>query len=351
MAFDPYLGYPTGVHMFETFDDSDISITRWLTPAIVGDTGITETGGYLDIANDGAGVAGISQLQSIHKYPRFLRASVDVRLTDGYAVADGEHAEASLCFYKDANNWIRVGPYRDTSEAINSAVYLRVCIAGTTDVTDLGAVVCDSQERVITVVLLGSEILIYIDAVYTTSFEFPSLLGYYLIIEGGTSDNTDVIHAVFDDLEVYNSFDPIILITGQRVQLIGDSPAIRDLAYEPGSGSIALSNTDDHTLEYLASSWGDVFRLALSIDISSWTTNAAVGSELHVDIYRKFAGSYSTVPFEHIVHAQADTVVEIIDIPEFLCYSDVKVVIHVDDTPTSTITLNYIENVTTEYWA
>lgn len=268
MPYDPYLGYPSMIEMIETFDDSSISTTRWDTTE-VGSTVITESGGYLNITNLGAGVLGTSYVQSKNKYPRHLRVSVDMDLSVGYAAADGDHFESSLVFYKDADNWIRVGAYRDTSESINFAVYLRVCDEGSISVTDLGGVPCDASERVLTVVVLGDgAIMFYIDAIYVTSIDFPKFHGFYLRLEAGTTANADKGTVVFDDLEVHNYFDPIFINIARRIQQISDCVWIDDTEYIPGSGDITISDTTPQILEFTKNAYGTVFYLSLSFNIT-----------------------------------------------------------------------------------
>ncbi len=304
MSLDPWNARPTHAEIFDGFDDSTIDDKIWADPTIVGGTSIAETGGEIKIAN-AAGAAGISELVTEkNEYGRFLRISTDIKVVDGHQAADGEHCEASLVIYKDANNWIKFGPYRDTSEGINNAAYLRAKYAGTEEVIGIDITAIGTSYKTFTVMLTERDILIYLDGIYRTSFSFPEMVGYYCKIEGGTNNAGDTLDIRANDFEVQNHVDPIFLKLGEMLRTLIDNPvgptaaeiadavwdelhadhlvtgsfgkfldkAISEITgggvYTSVSGNVTISTTTASEIELLEADYGSAFQVLMSFGVS-----------------------------------------------------------------------------------
>jgi hypothetical protein len=313
-GLDPWAGQPSFVQIWDSFDDSILSTLKWGTKVEVGSTTISESGGNLVITNTGVGTKGISYLPSrLTEFGRFQRISADITLTVGSVVGDGEHAEASLVLYKDSNNWIRIGPYRDTSEAINTCIYLRTKIAGVVGNQVLSASPADTNEYVYTIALTAYDIFIYLSGVELTGFEWNTLIGYQVWLEAGTTADADKITATFDDFEVYHDYDTAMITVGKLVRATYDKVGtietdvsdlhtdIADVHTDVGgvssdlaaakvviddtyalvlaggvgsgtftavSGTLSLPNTTAVELEFDAATYGTVFRPVVAFGIT-----------------------------------------------------------------------------------
>ncbi len=272
LVSDPYNGAPDHIEVFDGFDDSVISTLLWAPKVEVGNTAITETGGVLKFANPGTGTLGRSFLKSLRAFPRHIRISVDIQLVDGSEAADGDHAESYLELYLDANNYIRYGQYRDTSDVVNSVAYLRVMSAGVLDEIAVNVAACDAVNHTYTLVLLENTIMVYFDSILYTSFEWSSLLNYYITLGSATQNNTDKIDARFDCLEVQQGFDFAIMNIGINTHYILDvlnsSPIITDHDYTMLDDHVDLADASALGLEFLTANFGRVFRLSAVFNIT-----------------------------------------------------------------------------------
>ena len=222
MVLDPWMRNPTLLEILDTFDDSQISTYKWTTPVIVGGTSITEAGGVLNIKNVG-GAAGLSYLPSRYaEYGKHSRISVDLALVIGSVLGDGNHAEASLVLYKNANNWIRYGPYRDFGSSINNRAYLRIMQGGVLTTTAVDISICDTDIRTFTISQTGLDVVFYLNGIRATSFEWPEFIGFQAFLEAGTTGAGQHIEVHFDDFEVQDSYDPIFVTLGGLIRYIYD---------------------------------------------------------------------------------------------------------------------------------
>ena len=208
MRVDPYSGVPSHTSMVDGFDDADIDSAVWGTKVENGGSGVDETGGFLTITN-AAGAAGISYLPSAHEYGNYSICNVGITVVDGEAAGDGERCEASLVWYKDADNYIKWGVYRDTGGAVNSSGYLRYNIGGAGEVaTDITSAVIDNDEHTFKLIKHESQIEIYYDGEYQTGFAFTDLINYNVRLEAGTENAGDTIDIDFDNFKMLNAVDP-----------------------------------------------------------------------------------------------------------------------------------------------
>lgn len=270
MVMDAYVGGPQFIEDVDFFDDGAISASVWGAKYET-HTLIAETAGYLKFSNDGVGSAGISYLPSLRDYPRYVRISVDINVVDGYEAVDGEHCEGSIVLYKDADNWLKLGPYRDTSEAVNDLAYLRVNQAGVPDSVSIIGTLLASGWHTFTYVLLEHMIMVYVDDIYYTSFEWTELVGYQIRLEAGTAENADVCDVRFDYFEVQSSFDFATMQIGLNLDYIkaalDSSPMITDRSYTNLNSSFSLATTATQEVEFLTNDYGRIFKLDAAFNI------------------------------------------------------------------------------------
>jgi hypothetical protein len=304
MSLDPWNAIPTHTEIYDGFDDSILSEDTWQDIIPTGDNVTTEAGGVFRVYNTG-GFAGISELVSkVNEYGRFLRISADIKIVDGHQAADGEHCEASIVLYKDANNWIKFGPYRDTSEGKNHAAYLRVKYAGVEDNIGIDISAIGTDYKTFTLMLTEKDVIVYLDGIYRTSFAFPELIGYYCELSAGSNNNTDVLDIHFNDFEVQNHVDPIFIKIGEMLRSLIDTPsgptaaeiadavwdelhadhlvtgsfgkfldkAISEITgggvYTGISGNVTISTTTAQEIELLESSYGSAFQVLMTFGVS-----------------------------------------------------------------------------------
>ncbi|MCK9597520.1 MAG: hypothetical protein M0R06_00690 [Sphaerochaeta sp.] len=363
VIMDPYAGSPTHVSEVDRFDDSDIDTGMW-SKNEVNRTHINETGGVLQFENSGVGGAGISYVQTTFPWGNYATIEVQIQVVDGETGGDGEHCEASLVLYKDADNYVKWGIYRDTSEAVNSSGYLRYNIGGAGEsAVDLTSAVVDNAQHAFKIAKFENQIEVYYDGTYKTGFSFQDLANYYTRLEGGTGDNTDVMDVSFDDMKMYNLVDPFGTdLTGVTATLAtiqgyvddlesrlttvraGYIDALANYNVSTGSGTLQLTNTDAGYIEFTTASYGTVFELTLIADLDAtngFDTNAAASTILEITIYKEYAGVYGALP-QDIWAVQKDvTLTRNVDIDHVRCGEDTKIGFQLDKVPSGTVNIPY----------
>jgi len=208
MRLPPYAGTPSHVSVADRFDDASLDTAVWGTKVEVGGTGISEVAGELKIAN-AAGALGLSYLPSAFKWGNYAIIEVELQTVDGEAGGDGERCEASVHLFKDDDNYIKWGVYRDTSEAVNTGGYLRYNIAGAGEVAvDVTVAVVDNNQHTFKLILYESAVELWYDNTYQTAFAFPGMINYEIRLEAGTQDAGDTIDIRFDTFKALNMVDP-----------------------------------------------------------------------------------------------------------------------------------------------
>lgn len=255
-------GIPGQIQELDGFDTDTVDTNRWQTPVAVGSTTVTQAAGYLTFTNTGAGTAGISRLETIRELGKMWRISTDLRIVSNV----GEHAEATLTIYEDANNYMKLGPYKDTSEGINSNAYLRYKVAGSAEqLVDLtpGIVVDNVNDHTYTFVVIVDTVIIYYDGNFMTAIPFTGLYRYIVRIEAGTQLNADTISAVANDYEMLNSVDTLLITIGKLIRSIYDQICTTaNLA-----GNITLTNTTEQFLTFPTATYGNKFHINLFADL------------------------------------------------------------------------------------
>ena len=168
LPIDPGTGIPTSVCDFDGFDVDVVDTNRWNAATIVGSTVIAQSGGELVFSNAGAGTKGISFLETLRKFGKNWRKSVDLKLV----TTTGTSGEISLVLYKDANNYIKMGPYK--SATVNCNAYLRYKINGAAEQAVLltSNVINSTEFSTYTFGIIADTILVYYQGALVTSLPF-----------------------------------------------------------------------------------------------------------------------------------------------------------------------------------
>lgn len=231
MRVDPYSGVPNFTSLVDRFDDANVDTNVWGTAVTPGGTAISEVGGELRFLC-AAGAAGLSYLPSKYRFGNYSIVEVQIKVVDGEIGGDGERCEVSAHLYKDDDNYIKWGVYRDTSEAVNSGGYLRYNIAGAGEgAVDVTAVAIDNNYHTFKLILYESAVEVWYDNDYQTSFAFPDLINYEVRLEAGTQNAGDTIDIRFDTFKMLNLADPfgtdLTGVTGDLATLLTRLSAVR----------------------------------------------------------------------------------------------------------------------------
>lgn len=219
LPVDPNIAIPTRIPDLDGFSIAFIDASRWNDPVLDGSTTVGMAGNdCLNIINTGTGMAGISYLSTNFTLGKIWRISADMRITS----LTGSHGELSLVLWKDADNYVKWGPYK-TDGGTNTNAYIRAVING---VSQLSLSLCSddidtANDHTYTLVVLNNSVIIYYDGVYIAPFRFPELIDYEIRIEGGTWSDTDVIDARCNDIEIINDFDILQMTIGLMCEEIG----------------------------------------------------------------------------------------------------------------------------------
>jgi hypothetical protein len=279
---------PEGIYMLDPFTDAAIDTRVWDTAHVVGSTAVNAPGaaGKLEMINTGAGTFGVSYLQTILLFGKHNRISVDIELSVGSAGADGNHAEAALELWSDADNFIQAGPYRDTAAAKND----QLMVSGKTEgvsfgPTALNSVVSDAVRHSITFAVVEGRVLLFFDGIKSWSKKMPKLFNYECRLVAGTTANADKVTAWFYDFEVANQFDSLPLTLGTNIQTAINYIAITNarltaaragyidlladyLPRAPASSSLSINDAVAHAIEFTTAAFGSLFDLSMALDIS-----------------------------------------------------------------------------------
>lgn len=258
---DPGTGIPTLIQDFDGFDVDTVDTSRWNAPVEVGSTLITQATGNLIFTNAGTGTKGISYLESKQKFGKNWRKSVDLKLQ----TTTGTSGEISLCLYKDANNYVKMGPYK--GGAINCNCLLRYKIAGSLEqVVPLTADVINVTDfSTCTFGIIADTILCYYQGILMTSIPFGTMYNFTARIEAGTGANADTLLAKANDYETINNLDTLLITIGAIVKDIHDTMGtsmVTDI-----SGDITLADTTEQFITLTQATYGTKFRVNLFADL------------------------------------------------------------------------------------
>lgn len=257
---------PSSIQEFDGFDVQDMDTSRWNTPTEVGSTEINQTGGDLVFTNTGAGTKGISFIETVRKFGKNWRISLDMCLE----TTTGSSGEISLVLYKNSTCYIKIGPYK--SAAVNCDCYLRYKNGATPEVAvELTNNLVDSAHcSTYTFAIISDTILIYYKGVFTTSIPMSEIYNFTIRIEAGTGANADTIVAKANDYEIRNNIDTLLITIGQLVRDMHDTlgagiataAVLTDI-----SGNIILDDTTEHFLTFGQATYGTKFKVNLFADL------------------------------------------------------------------------------------
>lgn len=346
MRLDPLAGAPAHVSMVDGFDDASIDIAVWGTKVENGGTAITESGGFLTIAN-AAGAAGISYLPTLHNYGDYIVCQVEITVVDGEAAGDGERCEASLVWYKDAENYIKWGVYRDTGEALNSSGFIRYNIDGAGEsFADITGVNVDNDSHTFKIIKHASQVEIYYDGVYQTGLAFPEIINYNVRLEAGTQNAGDTIDIDFDNFKMFNHTDPFGTdITSVNTDLETIAALLNGSNITAGSGTLSIPlNGVEYAIEFTTAIFGSVFEVTFIADLDAangFDTNAKANCVLDVGIFKEFGGAYPSLPQDTYAWQKDVTLDRNVDVDHIRCAENTKITFEVDLIPDDTISVPY----------
>ena len=373
MRVDPYSGIPKYTSLVDRFDDTDIDTNTWGVAVTPGGTGISEVAGELKFLC-AAGAAGISYLPMKYKFGNYTITEVQITVTDGEGGGDGEHCEASLCYRKDDDNYIKLGVYRDTSEGANSGCFLRYNAAGAGEIAvDVTAVAIDNVVHSFKLIKYENMIEIWYDGIYQTSFSFSTLTNYTARLEAGTQDAGDTIDIRFDTFKALNMVDPFVTdltsVTTDLTTLLTRLSAVRagyldyladgtyglaaietlvddletrvPIVSAPGSGTITLTNAAAVAVEFATATFGSVFELTFIADLNEVDTNGAADTILTVTMWKKIGGAYTTLPNDIYAWQKSATLDRNMDLDHIRCGEDTKLQFKLDLVPGANVDIPY----------
>ena len=260
---------PTQIQDYDGFDVTNLDTNRWETPVQSGSTTMEQTGGELVFTNLGTGTKGISYYETKRKFGKNWRKSIDLKL----ATITGTSGEISLVLYKDANNYVKIGPYK--SATVDCNCYLRYRVAGgVAQAQPLTADVINTTEfSTYTFGIIGDTILIYYDGILMTSMPFGEMFNFTARIEAGTGANADTLSAKANDYETINHLDTMLITIGAIVKDIHDNMGVS--LVNDISGNITLTNTTEQFITLSQATYGTKFRVHLFADLEGQLIDVA----------------------------------------------------------------------------
>ncbi|MFA5766240.1 MAG: hypothetical protein WC929_08875, partial [Bacilli bacterium] len=201
----------------------------------------------------------------------------------------------SLCLYKSADCYIKMGPYK--SALVNSNCYLQY--KNGTDPEEstslTGDVVNETEVTTHTFIVTNDTVIIYYNGVMRTSIPMRDLHNYKVLIMGACTTGT-TFEAVANDYEAIHGADTLLMTIGMMSRMnmdylaenngylediiatlasgIATDPIITDIA-----GNISLSSTTEAFLELTKAIYGKKFKVCLFADLEGANIDKCVLSE------------------------------------------------------------------------
>ncbi len=264
IPIDPGNAHPSMIQEYDGFDVTTVDSNRWEAKVEVGSTTIAQSAGQLVFTNAGAGTLGVSYLESKRKFGKIWRISTDLLIDD----FTGSIGEMCLCLYKDASNWIKLGPYK--SATIDCNCLLRYKQSGSeTSVELTGDALNTTTKSTYTICILNDIMILYYNGALLTSLPFSGLVNYTIRIMAGTGANADTITAKANDYEIINHVDTLTMTIAQIVRDIKASVAT--LKIEPTvtdiSGNITLTDTTEQFVSFAQATYGNKYKVNMFADL------------------------------------------------------------------------------------
>ena len=291
----------------DNFDDDSLSTTLWQAAVVTGSTTVTESGtpaDVLNIANTGAGTTGSGTLSTIARFGRNTSIRSKIEVFTGAVATDGQRCRADIRLYSTASDYIYFGAYRDTSEAVNSRVYLTYKINGGVETSvSLDATILDNVAREFRMDIMEENIMFYVDNIILYTLQTTTLKNYFIQLYAETQNNTDVLNIRYDYMVVNRSSNDIKEIYKKLLQMQGGTDSIGtivntledalDLNY------IRTSVTADGTEQTLYAN--TTSRAAIFVNLDLDLVNMALGDNTVLRVYKMVDGTtyrlQSVVPY------------------------------------------------------
>ena len=126
-----------------------------------------------------------------------------------------------LCLYKDANNYVKIGPLKTT--AIDTKCYMWAKTgAGIAEVAQSisGDAIDTTDYYNYTIAVLHDTVIILCNDIVLTSFPFKELYNYTVVLAGETASATDQLSLRMDDFEAMHDVDMLLMKIGEYVKAI-----------------------------------------------------------------------------------------------------------------------------------
>jgi hypothetical protein len=259
---------PTGIQEYDGFDVTDIDVNRWNSPVESGNTTVKQESGYLVFSNAG-GTGGSAYIETISNFGKNWRISVDLALTD----TTGGAGAVSLCLYKDANCYIKIGPYKSALVDCNCYLQYKDGLDEEVAVPLTGESVNTTEVTTHTFIVIGDTVMIYYRGVLRTSIPMRNMYNYKILLMGSCTTGT-TFEAVANDYETRHDIDTLLMTIGMLSRInteylediiaggIANNPTITDFA-----GTISLSSTTEAFLELTKTIYGKKFKVCLFADL------------------------------------------------------------------------------------
>ena len=266
LAVDAGNAIPSLIQEYDGFDVVTIDPNRWNPPTTIGSTTIAQSAGKLQFSNNGAGTKGISNLETIRRFGKNWRISVDLELT----TSTGTSGEVSTVLYKNASCYLKVGPYK--GGVVDCNCYLRynngageIAVALTGNAAILGV------KKTYTFAIISDTVIVYYDGSLVTSVPFEELFNYTIRIEAGTGANADTFIAKANDYEIRNDIDTLLMTIGDLARDIKGS--MGSSTTTDISGNITLTNTTEQLITFTQATYGTKFKVNLFADLEGADIN------------------------------------------------------------------------------
>lgn len=274
---------PTGIQEYDGFDVTDIDVNRWNNPVESGNTTVKQESGYLVFSNAG-GTGGSAYIETISNFGKNWRISVDLALTD----TTGGAGAVSLCLYKDANCYIKIGPYKSALVDCNCYLQYKDGLGEEVAVPLTGESVNTTEVTTHTFIVIGDTVLIYYKGVLRTSKPMRNMYNYKILLMGSCTTGT-TFEAVANDYETRHDIDTLLMTIGMLSRInteylediiatlaggIATDPVITDI-----SGNISLSSTTETMLELTTAVYGKKFKVNFFADLEGTNIDECVISD------------------------------------------------------------------------
>lgn len=195
---DTFNPIPNDVAYMDGFKDSHLDTNFW-TAVVTGGVTIVEGISKLSINHEIAGVVGTGNVTLKKRFGWHQVISTGLTLVTGSIAGDGNHAEAGITLYKDATHFVKFGPYRDTTGAINNLSYLHYQNGGVDTFVAFTATICDALLHQYSIVMLEDRAVLLLDGAIVYDFELIGFMDYSVQLYATVTAVGNHLHADFSN--------------------------------------------------------------------------------------------------------------------------------------------------------